>query len=139
MKKVLSALALVAVLGVTGCSKEEGVYKFDSISITVGEETKTYTCTTEEIEANPELEFMCPAMTSMQMELKDDKAIMSMLDEDGNVVENQSEEADYKIEDGKFMVKEDGDEEYTEVGTYEKGKIVMSSYGEGVAVTFKKK
>ena len=136
MKKLLSLIALVGVLGVTGCAKsEEGVYKFDSIAMTIGDETNTYTCSTEDMTANPFLEEMCPYMTSMQFELKDEKAIMSQLDEDGNVVEGMSEEFDYKIEDGKFMVK-DG-EEFEEAGTYSKGKITMS-YGDGISAIFKK-
>jgi len=141
MKKLLSALALVAVLGVTGCSEShEGVYKFDSIAITIGEETKTYTCSAEDKTENPMLSEMCDYIVSMQFELKEYKAVISMIDEEGNVVEGASEESSYKIEDGKFMVKEDGEnEEFYEVGTYEKGKIVMSSFGDGVAVTYKKK
>ena len=137
MKKLLSLLTLVGILGVAGCScSKEGVYKFDSITITEGDESHTYTCTTEEIAEHEELEMMCGFMTSMQFELKDDKAITSMLDEEGNVVEGSSDESEYKIEDGKFFIK-DG-EEFEEAGTYSDGKIILS-YGDGVSVAFKKK
>ena len=105
MKKILSTLALVAVLGVTGCSEShEGVYKFDSVAVTIGDETKTYTCSAEDKTENPMLSEMCDYIVGMQFELKEDKIVISMVDGEGNAVEGASEEASYKIEDGKFMV-----------------------------------
>ena len=116
MKKLLSLLAMVGVLGVAGCScSKEGVYKFDSIVLTEGEE-KTYTCAEGE-ERDGTVEFMCEYITKMEIELKDDKLIMTMEGEE------EAETYDYKIEDGKFMVKED--EDFEEKGTYDDGKITM--------------
>jgi len=139
MKKLLSLLAFVGVLGVAGCScSKEGVYKFDSMTITEGEETTTYTCTEEEME-DMSIGFACSMFTSMQIKLDDDKMIMIPLDEDGKAMEDESEEAKYKIEDGKLMVKEEDSEEYVEFGTYKKGKLTLTSvFGEGVEVVFKK-
>lgn len=129
MKKLLSFLAMVGVLGVAGCScSKEGVYKFDSIVVTVMDEEITYSCAEGE-DLDLTAEFMCEYMTKMEIELKDDKATMSMEGEEEN------ETYDYKIEDGKFMMK-DGDE-FEEVGSYDDGKLVIK-YGDGVKVVFTK-
>ena len=131
MKKLLSGLALVAVLGVAGCGKShKGVYEFESISVNDGTETVTYTCTTEEKAENVMLEQMCDYLTTAKYELKDDKIVV-------NMGEGETDEAEYKIEDGKVMIKEE--DEYIEFASYKDEKLIISAFGEGMTVTYKKK
>lgn len=139
MKKLLSLIAMVGVLGVAGCSKSaEGTYEFDSIKMMVGEEEKKFTCTETEIEENPQLEFACPMFKTTTIELKKNgKAVTAMTGEEGD--EGYSQESFYKIEDGKLLVRETEEEEWEEAGTYKDGKIVMGDAAEdGFAVVFKK-
>ena len=137
MKKLLSLLAMVGVLGVAGCScSKEGVYKFDSLILTEGEEEKTYTCGEGE-ERDDEIDMMCEFISGIEMELKDDKATIKYI-VDGEEVDGMgNESADYKIEDGKFMIKEEDEEKYEEAGTYEDGKIIMGM-DEGIKVVLAK-
>lgn len=124
MKKLFALLALLGTVSVAGCAcQKEGVYKFDSIVLKVGDEEKTYTCTTEEKEGSMMVAGICEMAEAMHMELKDDKATIKYI-VDGEEIED-AEVNDYKIEEGKFSVKEEDEEEYEEIGTYEKGKITL--------------
>ena len=139
MKKLFSLLALLGVVALSGCScSKEGTYVFDSIVTVEGEEEKAYYCTQEDIEEKPESEWVCSIFSGMKVSLKDHKVVMEMYDKDGNVIEEARQEVDYKIEDGKFMVKEKDEENYEETGSYEDGKLVIN-FDEGVKVIFKKK
>lgn len=122
MKKLLSLLAMVGVVGVAGCSKTspEGVYKFESLVITEGEEEKNYTCGEGE-ERDAITDMMCEYATALELELKDDKATQKV----AGLEDELSGSFDYKIEDGKFFMKEAEDEEFEEVAEYEDGKIIM--------------
>lgn len=133
MKKLLSLLAMVGVVGVAGCSKTspEGVYKFESLVVTEGEEEKTYTCGEGE-ERDAITDMMCEYVATLELELKDDKATQKMAGEDEMTVTS-----DYKIEDGKLFMKETDDEEFEEVAKYEDGKIIMEMDA-GVKVIFTK-
>lgn len=137
MKKLLSVLALAGVFTVAGCScSKYGEYEFESITLTVGDEEKTFTCTAKEIEDNPELEMVCPMYKAMEIELKKNgKAIMSMDAEDDE--NDYSQDVLYKIEDNKLYFRETKDDQWEETGTYKKGKIIFN-LGEEVTVTFKK-
>ena len=141
MKKILglSALALAGVMATTGCSlSQKGVYKFDSIEFTEGEETKKFTCTEEEVEDNFALTFACAMYKSIELELKDGgKATIGFdVDDEESIFADNEQEMLYKIEDGKFYVRETEEDEWEEYASYKKGTITIEE--EGTKIIFKK-
>lgn len=143
MKKVfsLSALALAGVMAVTGCAcSKEGVYKFDSMEITVGEETKKYTCSQEEMEENIGIAFTCATYKAMEFELKDGgKATIGFDvedDEESIFGDAGEQELLYKIDDGDVYLRETEEDEWEKFGAYKKGKITIEE--EGVKIVLKK-
>ena len=140
MKKFmgLSTLLLGGALFLTGCScgGDTGVYKFDSFELTMGGETKTYTCSVEEKEDFFVAEI-CEGMEKGTWELKDDGVYVI-----GAEGEEETEEGQYKVEDGKLFVRYDSEAEWMETGTIDNGKIIMEypdmGMGIGIKVTLKK-
>ena len=138
MKKFmgLSTLLLGGALFLTGCScgGDTGVYKFESFEYTMLGETKTYTCSAEEKEDDATAAMLCEYFESAQIELKDDGvAVMSNGDEE------EGEELQYKVEDGKLFVRENSEDEWVEYATIDNGEIVMEQNAMGeMKITFKK-
>ncbi len=135
MKKGLGVVALAGVMAITGCScSTEGVYKFDSIEIKVGDETKVYSCSTEDKEDSM-IAGYCSYAEDAAYELKGDKFIAhSKYGKDGN----ETEEGYYKIEDGKMFIKENEDDEWMEesIAEVDGGKMIMGD--ENMKIIYKK-
>lgn len=139
MKKFmgLSALLLGGAMFLTGCScGEKGVYKFDSLEYTVGGETKTLTCSEEEV-ADQENAFVCLAFGGATYELKDD-GVLAITHTMGD--ESETEDAQYKVEDGKFFVRDDSEDEWTELGAIDNGTLTfeINQMGMNVKAYYKK-
>lgn len=131
MKKILSVLLLVVMLGCYGCScSKTGEYKFDSIIVTIGNEEETFSCTAEEKSDNPLIIPTCANFQTMSLELTGKGRFITKYDgvEASNIW--------YKIEDGKFYTKSSEDDKYREYGKYEDGKIIVEIIG--AQIIFKK-
>ena len=135
MKKTLSVLALLATIGATGCScSKTGEYKFDSIVMNVGDEEKTFSCSTEDKKDNPLLTSPCGMYEKTILELTKDGKLVSKAED------KKVGEAWYKIEDGTFKTSDKEDGTYVEVGKYEKGTLTMGVeiFGSSFKVVYKK-
>ena len=118
MKKVLSLLMMVCVLVLCGCScSKEGEYEFEYFVL----EDKKYTCTDRQ-EIDPTTGPICSAYEDIEIFLSKDGKMTTTLDD---VI---VEESFYKIEGGKFFVSladKQSDNNYTERGTYKRGKLTI--------------
>lgn len=124
MKKFmgLGALLLSGAMFLAGCScGEKGVYKFDSLELTVGDETKTLTCSEEEV-TDQENAIVCIAFAGVTYELKDD-GVLAITHTIGE--ESDTEEGQYKVEDGKFFARDDSEDEWMELGSIDNGTITF--------------
>lgn len=120
MKKVLGSLAMVAILGVAGCScGHTGVYEFDSIIIE-GENEEVEVVTCKETDMNNLEKGFCNMVSKTKFELK----------RDGTIVTSDGEEetkAYYQIENDKLSIRKTEDDKWEEIATIEDGAIIMDA------------
>ena len=97
-------LLLFAFVVVSGCSCNKDIYKFDSIVMSNGNETKTYTCSDDD-KKDANVKSMCDNLEGITIEFKDDENLI--INYPAYNMENEEER--YKIEDG-YLYMEDGNE-----------------------------
>lgn len=130
-KKGLLGLAMCAMLvfPIAGCNKDkiEGTYEFDALKVTEEGETKSYTCSVEDVDRPSNIDGWCASIGNGRTQLKlddDGEGELYFVDKEGNKLENSAVmEFEYKIEDGKFKLKTEEDNDFLIYGTYEDGVI----------------
>lgn len=132
MKKLfgLFLVGVMCVLG-SGCGREEGVYKFDSVEVTIGENTTTYSCSKDD-KSNVFTGQICSSVEGITIELKDDEKIIIQVGE-------EAEEGFYKIEDEKLFLRLDENKKWREIGIIKNDTIeYKANLGVNVVVILKK-
>ena len=100
-----------------GCSCFDDKYKFYSFT----NDNHTYKCSSKD-KKNDEVKRMCESFQDFSIVLKDsNKAIINMPS-----ISIQSEETDYKVEDGSFYIKDEGDEAFNRLGSYSDNEIKIT-------------
>ena len=116
MKKILSFIMIVCAVVISGCScSKEGEYEFEYFVLN----DKKYTCTDAQ-ERDPITGPVCAVYDDMEIFLSKDGKMTKTVDD---IV---TEEAWYKIKDGKFLVSladKKTDDTYVERGKYKMGRL----------------